>query len=106
MRPKTIESIGCFVPLALVGVAAILWATKSVMSELAGCLAVAGIFGSFLLTLLLYLVPARCYRAECNGLMRRNWEISWMVGHIIYTCTACGAKYEGWVSWNTGDGPY
>lgn len=101
MRPRTIEALGCLVPLPLIGVAVILFATKGVISELAWGFIVAGFFSFFFFSLLLYFVPARCQEPGCNGHMHREWEHYRWVGHIIYTCDLCGAQYRSWVSWNT-----
>ena len=101
MCPRTIEALGCLVPLPLIGVAVILFATKGVAIELVGCFFLAGFFGFPFFNLLLYFVPARCQEPGCNGHMHREWEHSPWVGHNIYTCDLCGAQYRSWVSWNT-----
>lgn len=99
MHPRTIERIGCFVPLAIIGLAGILWLTR--YGDAAFLIFVASFVGSFVLAFLLYFVPARCQEPGCNGHVHRKWEPHRWVGHIIYTCHLCGAQYRGGGSWNT-----
>ncbi len=118
MNARTIERIGCFLPLGamitgfggfalLFGADAIGLPVTSLVPIVAVTLiglVIGGFVSGFVFPLLLALVPAHCYVPGCKGRMRRHWELGWFQGHVIYTCERCRAMYVGWISWNTGDG--